>query len=197
MPKLKTSEQRLLIIVGILAFCLLNFYLYGELVHKRDKMTKDFERLTQRQFRLQGLLDERALWEDRRRWVGERLPAYRTIDDRDTHLITFVRHHANTTGLEIFKENPLPSKLEANYEETAIDVGVQGEIEPVIRWLYSLQDPEKFRSITSLSMKKAKSRGDSTEIRLEITLSQWWSPESQKMAAENAAAVSTITGGEN
>lgn len=181
MAKLKTSEKRLLGIFVVGLFIVVNFFAYQEYDTKYSGLNLSESKLKLQKAKYELMLGDRETWIDRRDWVVRRLPQYRTIDDRDTHLVTLVRNAVSSAGLEIVAgPNPLPTKESEHFEETLVDVTVDGEIEPLVRFLHSLQDPEQFRTLTSLQMLPAKK--ESSEIRCELTLAQWWALEGPAVA---------------
>lgn len=184
MAKLKASEKRLLIIFLIGLFLVVNFFVYQEYASRYDRLGAQQSQLRLQKKKFEVMLVERQTWIDRRDWVVRRLPQYRTIDDRDVHLVNLVRNAAATSSLEIVAgPNPLPTKNSEHFEETLVNVTVDGEIEALVRFLHSLQDPEQFRSLTSMQMLPAKK--DSSAIRCELTLAQWWSLEGPSVALDS------------
>ena len=192
MAKLKASEKRLLVIFLAGLFLVINFFGYQEYAARSDRLSGQGSQLRLQKKKFEVLLRDRETWVDRRDWVVRRLPQYRTIDDRDVHLVNLIRSAAASSSLEIVAgPNPLPTKDGEHFEETLVNVTVDGEIEPLVRFLHSLQDPEQFRSLTSLQMLPAKK--DSSDIRCELTLAQWWSLEGPSVALDAVPDASAPT----
>lgn len=186
MAQLKASEKRLLFIFVGIGFLMANYFGYTWVTEHQSALEIERGRLEQEKGSFQQLAGEREKWAAVRDWVDGRMPVYRTEDDRDTYLISLVRNRAQQAAVEIVAgPNSRDPELGTFYEQTLVNVAVQGEIGPIVRWLHSLQAPGEFRAVTSLIMKPAKK--ESSELRCEITLEQWWSLDSQAIAMAGGA----------
>lgn len=183
MRTLTSSEKMILVgIFGGAAFVVLNFFLYGIVEEKKAALVQGRTTLDQRIFQLQELQKERDEWLSKRTWVSSKLPMYQSVNDRETFLISMVNSAAAGAGVEVTNgPNQIPGSQGDYFEETGVSATVTGTIEGVMRWLYSLQDPDSFRAVTSVKIDAPK-KGDPTEITCEATLIQWWSPDSAAIA---------------
>ena len=183
---MKKSEKTLLAVFLGLLFLGVNWMLFQRFTEYTSTYDDDITRLTARRVQLNKLAEVQPEWLERRNWVTSNLPLYPSVDERDTYLINFIRKAASDSGVEIDRgPEAVPAKIEGHYESTGVTVTIVGEIEPVTRFLYSLQEPSSFRALTSVRLQPAK-KGESA-LRTEISVEQWWAPNS--LAAAQAATV--------
>lgn len=183
MRTLTPSEKLILLgIFGGAAFVVLNFFLFGIVEEKKAALVQSRTTLEQRIFQLEEMQKERDEWLSKRMWVSSKLPMYQSVNDRETFLISMVNSAAASAGVDVTNgPNQIPGSQGDYFEETGVSATVTGTIEGVMRWVFSLQDPDSFRAITSVKIDAPK-KGDPTEISCEVTLVQWWSPDSAAIA---------------
>ena len=186
MAKLKPSEFRLMLIFAILAFAFVNFYGYQLLRKRHNDVKNQREELRSKLEQAENL----ALQEDdslhKQAWLGKRVPVYRSEDEMKTFLLKFVEQRAATFSLtpEVQPQEPSP---EGGYMRSRLEVkDLIGSIETIVEFIFSLQDPEEFRAITSLEL-KAKPKDPKTVI-CELVIEQWWNIDSLSIVANSAAA---------
>ena len=68
---------------------------------------------------------------------------------------------------------------------SVLEVKVTGTIDQLFPFLFSLQDPEEFRTITSFDLKSKPK--EPTTLFADFTIEQWWNPDSPTLVA-NAEA---------
>ena len=186
MAKLKPSEFRLMLIFGILAFALGNVYGYKLLTNRHNEVKNKREDLRARLTQAENL----ALQEEdsfrKQEWLAKRVPVYPNEDHMKTFLLKFVRQKAAAFGLNP-EPQPQEPELVDGYMRSKLEVSdVSGSIDTIIQFIFSLQDPEEFRAITSLEL-KAKPK-DPTVVFCELVIEQWWNPDSLSIAASSNIA---------
>jgi hypothetical protein len=186
MARLKPSEFRLVLIFSILGFVLINFYGYTRLQKQHNDVRN--ERIELKSKLLQA--ENYALQEEdsvrKEAWLAKRVPVYQTEADMKSFLIKFVRQKAASFGIEAELHSQEPVR-EGGYMRSRLEVKqVSGTVDTLVQWIFSLQDPEEFRMITSLEL-KAKPK-DPTTVFCELVIEQWWNPESLAIVASSGIA---------
>lgn len=183
MAKLKPSEFRLLLVFGIVAFILVNFYGYTWLRKKHNDINNEQVDLEAQVMQAENyaLQEEDSLRKEA--WLAKRVPVYRTEDEMKTFLIKFVRQKAAEHGVEAELHSQEPVG-DGPFMRSRLEVKqISGSIDTLVQWIYSLLDPEQFRTITSLEL-KAKPK-DPTTLFCELVIEQWWNPDSPTIAANS------------
>ncbi|CAN5248765.1 hypothetical protein BH23VER1_BH23VER1_32280 [soil metagenome] len=187
MRPLTSNEKRLTALFGLIVIGGGAFLGFSTISNRKAALVAKEASLKNSLFQLENLMEEREHWLNLRQWVEERLVAYRSVDERDTYLITIIRNKAEDAGVEITRgPQPLDPEVSPFYEETVVNVTVDGDIKGIVQWLYTLQDPEQFRAITSVKLTPKKEEG---QLQCEITIEQWWRLDSLEIAAQSSPAL--------
>ena len=110
-------------------------------------------------------------------WINTNEPTPTTQQKAQSTLQSKCESLANDATLEIKQQRPLSSvKVEgAYYHRARMDMIVTGLEANFYKWVVSLNSPEKFRGITSMTLYPQKS--DDTLIEARVTIEQWFTPE--------------------
>jgi len=181
MTPLKPSEKRLLTILGIAGFLLLNLLGYSWL-KKRDLMLSR-QRITletrQRELEFYKTLAPEA--EKKRTFLDENLQAYADEATRETYLDQFIQKEAGDLNLDVRKNQPMPVKLEEHFHKSRYTAEVSGAWDEVFAFIYKLQSPKAFRFVSTLRLKSQKKEGatdEAADVVCTFEVEKWWSPES-------------------
>jgi hypothetical protein len=178
MRTLSHNERRLLVIVGVLGFALLNFWGYNALSSRRTLALAQQRTLRNDIFRLEQLRNEKASAEINRDWIASRLPAYTDVDQLETHLYRAIAARAAdpNLGIELTKEDPRPTQKDEFVHRSIVDIEFTDDIESVIGFLHAIQEQEAFRFISHLELQAQK---DPQKIRCIARIEQWWRADSE------------------
>ena len=185
MSKLKPSEFRLLLLFGIVAFLLANAFGYKVLTERHDAILMQKDQLEARikTAEVYELQERESLRKEA--WLNNRVPVYASETHLNTHLLQLVEARASSYQLvpELQAREP---ELRDGYMRSILQVKLSGEIMPLLELVFSLQDPEEFRAITSFDL-KAKPKDPKT-VFAEFTIEQWWNPDSPTLVANAEVA---------
>ncbi|MGK0185928.1 MAG: hypothetical protein ACI9R3_001711 [Verrucomicrobiales bacterium] len=184
MAKLKPSEFRLLLMFGIVAFLLLNAYGYKQLTTRHNALKLQEVQLIGKLRTADAYAREETDSLQKEAWLRARVPVFGSQDIMKTFLLKFVEQRASSYGLTT-EPQPREPELMDGYMRSILEIKVSGAIEPIMEFVYSLQDPEEFRSITSFDL-KAKPK-DPLTLFAEFTIEQWWNPDSPELTANGEA----------
>ncbi|MEZ5325547.1 MAG: hypothetical protein R3F19_10835 [Verrucomicrobiales bacterium] len=158
MAKLKPSEFRLLLIFCIVAFILVNAYGYKELMARQNALILQKQELTGKLKTADVYQSQEADSRQKEQWLMSRVKVYRSPDEMKTFLLEFVKQRASSFNL-VPELQPREPELKDGYMRSILEVKLSGTIDQLLELVFSLQDPEEFRSITSFDLKaKPKSR---------------------------------------
>lgn len=185
---MNTREKRLLIVFGVVIFAVLNFYGYS--VYKQKMQAFDQQIGSEGNSILgkpaTGLigqieeatnnLAERDSKEREMVWLAEKTPEPEDGGAAQSKLESFVTNQARVAGLTVDRPKILPNDEEGRYYHQAIfEIKATGRETGLYRWLTMLQDPNAFRSVTSLRL--SPNREDDTLIDAVVQVRQWYVPK--------------------
>ena len=182
MRSLTPSERRLLLIVGVLAFLVVNALGYQWLARKRVIAKAAQSSANAEISRLKQLQMEKPEIEKTRDWLNARLPAYKDADQFENHLYQLVLDRARAADVELTKKDPKPTQTnDPDVHKSVVDLEFTTDIESIVRFLHSLQDREAFRFVSYLELTPTK--GDDEKLRCVVKVEQWWRPDSLDVLA--------------
>lgn len=184
MAKLKPSEFRLLLLFSIVAFLLVNVYAFQQLTARHNALKVQEGQLIAKLRTADVYAREEADSLQKEAWLRSRVPVYGSQDIMKTYLLKFVEQRASSYGL-VTEPQPREPELRDGYMRSVLEIKVSGAIEPILEFVYSLQDPEEFRSITSFDLKSKPK--DPKTLFAEFTIEQWWNPDSPELVASGEA----------
>lgn len=185
MAKLKPSEFRLLLMFGIVAFLLVNAYGYKELTARHNAVITQREQLVGKLKTADVYQRQEAESLQKEQWLMSRVKVFRSQDEMKTYLLKLVEQRASSFNL-VPELQPREPELKDGYMRSILEVKLSGTIDQLLPLVFSLQDPEEFRSITSFDLKSKPK--EPTTLFLEFTIEQWWNPDSPELIASGAAA---------
>ena len=185
MAKLKPSEFRLLLMFAIVAFVLVNVFGYQQLTSRHDAILVQREELITRLKTADIYQKQETESLQKQEWLTKRVPVYGSEDHMKTFLLKFVEQRASSFEL-VPELQPREPEEQDGYMRSVLEVKISGGIDQLLPFVFSLQDPEEFRSITSFDLKSKPK--DPKTLFAEFTIEQWWNLDSPTLVA-NAEAV--------
>lgn len=178
MRSLSSRERRLMTLLLVAGFIVLNFLGYQALAQRR---TAALARQRTLQFdiaRLKELQAAKPLADINTEWINNHLPAYTDIDQLETHLFNVVTSKAAAAGVELTKKDPRPTQKDDSVHRSIMDLEATAEMEDLVSFLHSLQGREDFRFISFLELTPTK---DEERVRCQAQIQQWWRADSEEL----------------
>ncbi|MFN0130866.1 MAG: hypothetical protein ACKV19_29745 [Verrucomicrobiales bacterium] len=179
MRSLSSRERRLLMLLLVAGFIILNFLGYQTLAQRRTaaisqqrSLKFDIARLTE----LQAMKPTVDVNSD---WINSHLPAYADIDQLETHLFNVVNNKAIAAGVELTKKDPRPTEKGDLVHKSILEIETIADMENLVDFLHSLQGREDFRFISFLELTPTK---DEERVRCQTRVEQWWRADSEELA---------------
>jgi hypothetical protein len=179
MRSLSSRERRLLMLLLVAGFIILNFLGYQTLAQRRTAALSQQRALRFDIARLKELQTVKPVVDINSEWVDKHLPAYADIDQLETYLFNVVTNKAMAADVELTKKDPRPTQKDALVHRSIMEIEATAEMENLITFLHSLQGKEDFRFISFLEMMPTK---DEERVRCQARIEQWWRPDSEELA---------------
>jgi hypothetical protein len=185
MRSLSRRESRLLLIIGVAAFLLLNFLGYQQLTQRRVRAVSAQRTYKLDLTRLRELQQAKPAADVNAHWIETRLPAYKDVDQFETYLFNIVTNRAAAAGdLELTKKDPRPTQQDELVHRSIMEIECTATMETLVKFLHSLQDREAFRFVSFLELTPTK---DEERVRCQARIEQWWRPDSAEIHGLSAA----------
>jgi len=177
MRALTAKEKKLLIALLGALFVLLNAVALQMFLTRQSALHSNISKLNSQLAENRSVLGQKAMWDDRARWLEEKQPTddVSSIDD-DTKFTEFVESTAKKSGLTYTRRGGGPVQSGEQYAEVYDASQVKGKMEALVKWLSELQQPEAFRAIKLLRIKSAPEPPD---VIADVEVARWYRPINQ------------------
>lgn len=179
MRSLSSRERRLLMLLLVAGFLILNFLGYQTLAQRRTAATTQQRSLKLDIARLTELQSMKPTVDINSEWINSHLPAYADIDQLETHLFNVVNNKAIAAGVELTKKDPRPTEKGDLVHKSVLEIETIADMENLVDFLHSLQGREDFRFISFLELTPTK---DEERVRCQARIEQWWRADSEELA---------------
>jgi len=176
--RMNQRERILASVVAAIVFLLVNLagwsWITGAISGSHEELAaRQQTRLEQSVF-----LKERELWAKRQQWLEQHQPAYKGEGEASTLLDAQIRPIA--AKYTILLENPSISAGETtpNYRSVHASFDTKSPWEPLVHFLYDVQQPEAFIVFESVNL--AIDSGDPTMMRGKFKVARWFAPGAGK-----------------
>ena len=172
--RMNQRERVLLLAIAALVFALINYFIWSSLVASlRNTRTELASRETLRA-QQNVFLRERSLWESRADWLKNHQPVMKSPVEASV-LLDEVKQAASKHSVLI--ENPQIGASDAtpNYQAVFASVETKSPWPPLVRFLYDVQQPEKFVVFESVNLQIDSA--DPTTMRGKFKIARWFAPK--------------------
>lgn len=177
--KLTTREKNLLLgCVGVLVFMVFAV-LVNDFLQRRSAALQKIATLQVQKNENATWMADREFWEKRRNWLVEKMPTTESLGRAQGQLLEDLQNQALEYG--ITAEQPTLPPLAApneNFREVTVSMRLRGDQITVLRWLSTMQSPEKFQAIRLLDIEiDTRSREVTPQVVCNLTVARWFKPE--------------------
>ncbi len=155
MRPLNRNERIMATALGAMVFLFINLagmrWLSGHLGETRSEMS----RLEAESGAARTLLTERPHWLARQAWVAEHLPEIYDERTSRSKYVQQIQASVQAQNLTIESQQPLETERDGRLALVGMEVTVQGRLQSIVRWLHALQQPGKYETVRSFTLKQA------------------------------------------
>jgi len=175
-------EKKLVIGMGVVAFLLVNLFLYFRVYEPKKSETqvkiRKHEAILSNADTFLRMRDEVA---DEIEWLEQNQAKVAPSQEVEAGLQRFAQTEATRNGLTINKQRILPSVQDpaSMFHRARVELEISGREDALYRWIDRLQTPTEFRGITSLRL--APEREDDTLIDCKLVVEEWFIPEPEEV----------------
>ncbi|MFD0894788.1 hypothetical protein KBB96_04775 [Luteolibacter ambystomatis] len=170
---MSSNEKRLLAILGIGGFILINILGFVKIKQFRAQLVAD-EAKARSEYNMAKLaLEMRDQVAGEMDWLSQYEPKPQEEQDVQSALQQLVEREATSRGLTIKSQKLLPTDTnQKHYHRAKVEFKVSGTEENLYKWIGRLQIPSEFRAVTKIRLVPETS--DDTRIEAVLTIEQWF-----------------------
>lgn len=173
---MSSREKKLLTILLLAGFFMLNFFLYSQYLQKKILFDTNLETAKMELQQAISSQDNAAQYAEQMQWLTENEPEATDAQTVQGQLQAFIEKEARAAGLTVKPQEFLPTDTTGKYYHRAqIKISVTGQDESLYRWLYTINDPEAFRS--AIQIRLNPNTQDDKLIDCVAVISQWFPAE--------------------
>ena len=172
--RMNPRERMLSLAIGALLFLLINFYVWSALLGSLRNTRAELASREGLRAQQEVFLREKKLWEGRADWLQKQQPVMKSPVEAST-LLDEVKQAATKHSVQI--ENPQlgTSDTTPNYQAVFASVETKSPWAPLVRFLYDVQQPEKFVVFESVNLQIDSA--DPTLMRGKFKIARWFAPK--------------------
>ncbi len=167
MRALTPTERLLGIGLGACVILVATFVLFRWVAGRIQAERAELAELTTRRAEFRSLLDERPYWEARGAWIAEHPLDPYTGRDADSRFAESAQKSIAAGGLEIESQQLQEPERDGELMKTTLDLVIRGDLEALVRWLWTTQRPGSYVRVESFTLKRAD---EGTKMRLQVKL---------------------------
>lgn len=168
-------EKKLLILLLVGGAVMLNFFAFSAYLTKRQEITESKQDAEQALILAEMMRGGGDATLEEMKWLEEHEPKPSESQDVQVALQAYSTVEATQAGLEITKQDPMPTNTSGvHFHRAAILIKVTGTEKALYQWLDRINVPDQLRAATRLVMEP--NDADDSLINCEVTIEQWFVP---------------------
>ncbi len=152
MARLSKKETRLLLAFSITIFLAVNMLAMKRYLTSLTLVRSQVRAYTAQRQKIDGLLSDRAYWQERQQWLAEHQPSLDNTGAAQGTLIETLQKAARDGGITILDQTILEPSIKPYYQAISVKLKVTAPMKDMVNWLAEIQAPERFLSIDALSV---------------------------------------------
>ncbi len=133
-------------------------------------------------------MNDRALYEKRLVWLDKNMPYTASAGKAQGQLLDDLRNSALDVGLKVESENPLDAVALGFANEVSVSLRLRGDQDTMLRWLLTLQSPERFVAVKSMELElDTRSKEKLPQAVCNLTAAKWFNPNAPPAGVPAAA----------
>ena len=180
---LNAREKRLLTICLLTLLVVGNALAIREFMSRQKSASSGLSVLKEQETSNRIWMNERALYEKRLAWLETSMPYTASAGRSRGELLDDLQGSARDVGLKVDNENPQESlALELSNKdvyanEVSVSMRVRGDQDTLMRWLLTLQSPERFTTVKSVELElDSRSKEKTPQAQCNLTVARWFNP---------------------
>ena len=182
---LNSREKRLLIACLLTIFIVINALAFRSYSMRNKTLTSRIGALKQQSATNRIWLDQKAKWQKLAKWLAANMTYTESAGRSQGQLLDELQSSALDAGLKV--SNPtllepvqvsMPNNInDVVCNEVGVSLRIRGDQDKLLRWLLTLQSPERFRAMKGFEIElDTKAKEKIPQAVCNITLARWFNP---------------------
>ncbi len=174
--RLKPRERVLSLAVAGTIFVIINLVIWSWLTGMMSRTRAEMAERKVTRTQQQVFIKERGMWAKRDKWLKKNQPTLKGPGEASA-LLDQLKQAAGKQNMVI--ENPAIGSGDStpNYQAVFASIETKSPWQPLVRFLYEVQQPESFVVFESVSL--AIDSSDPTMMRGKFKIARWFAPKDQ------------------
>ena len=170
-------EKRLLTLCLGTVFIVINVLIVREFTLRRKALNDEFKRLTVQNQDNRAWLNDRPFWEKRLAWLDKHMPYTDSAGKSQGQLLEELQTTALDTDLKVTSQTLHESLILDHCNEVSLSLRLRGDQDKMLRWLLTLQSPEKFTALKAFDLQlDTRGKEKTPQAECNITIARWFNP---------------------
>lgn len=179
--RLNLRERRLLAACVLIIFLVLNVLAFREFSSRRKALNTSIAQLQDQSTSNHTWLKDRDSWDKRMKWLDANMPYTDSAGRSQGQLLEELQTSSLDAELKITGQTLLEPLALDHCNEVALNIKVRGDQDKLLRWLLTLQSPEKFQAMKAFELEiDGKAKEKTPQAQCNLTLAQWFNPTPPK-----------------
>ncbi len=137
----------------------------------------------------QEWLNQRERWDKRMNWLESKMPYTDSAGKSQGQLLEELQTTALDAELKITGQTLMEPLALDHANEVAVNIKLRGDQEKMLRWLLTLQTPEKFQAMKSFEFDlDTKAKEKTPQAQCNLTIARWFNPNPPEEGAAKPEA---------
>jgi type II secretory pathway component PulM len=172
--RLNARERVLLTIIATIIFVLVNLMIWRWLLGTVEQTRAELAARKAIRDQQAVFVRERKMWTTRAEWLRQHQPVLSGPGEASA-LLDQLRQVATKHNILIEKPALGTGEANANYQSVFATIETKSPWQPLVRFLYDVQQPESFVVFESVNL--AIESGDPTQMRGRFRIARWFAPQ--------------------
>ncbi len=175
--RLNPRERRLLAACVLIIFLAFNVLAFREFSARRKVLNTSITQLQDQSTSNHTWLKDRDSWDKRMKWLDKNMPFTDSAGRSQGQLLEDLQTTSLDAELKITGQTLLEPFALDHCNEVALNIKIQGDQDKLMRWLLTLQSPEKFLAVKAFSLEiDSKAKEKTPQAHCNLTLARWFNP---------------------
>lgn len=172
---LNTREKRLLLICLLTLLIVGNVLAVQQFMARQKAATATLSSLREQESSNRIWMNDQSLYEKRLKWLDSSMPYTASAGKSRGELLEDLQGSALDVGLKTDNENPQESLELDHANEVSVSMRVKGDQDTLLRWLLTMQSPERFTTVKALELElDSRSKEKTPQAQCNITVARWF-----------------------
>lgn len=174
---LNKREKRLLMFCIGTVFIVINLFAIREFTSRRKAYAEEIRRLQAQAQDNKSWLTQRTFMDKRLAWLDKNMPYTDSDGKSQGQLLELLQNSALDSDLKVTNQTLHEALALDHCNEVSLSLKLRGDQDKMLRWLLTLQSPEKFTAIKAFDLQlDTRGKEKVPQAECNLTIARWFNP---------------------